>query len=80
MEFVLIPNWTGPGKILHTKQPVRLKLGDNYIGIGLSGENIFTYSDSDVDRLERKVVAISSDLIWGKTGNQTLSKLPVIDL
>ena len=79
-EFILTENWTGKGKILCTKYPVRLNEGDNYIGIGMAGKNVFTCHGKDVGRYEIKVVAKTSDLEWGLSGNNTLSKLQVINL
>lgn len=80
MEFVLSENWSGgPGKILHTKHAVYLAEGDNYIGYGISGENIFTCYGKDVGRYERKVVARTENLKWMYSGNNTLKNLPIIN-
>ena len=80
MQLTITKNWTGgTGSILHTSHNVKIKQGDNYIGYGMSGENIFTLR-SDAVIYERRVVAVSPYLDWKLSGNNTLNRLPVIDL
>lgn len=81
----VIDNWSGlGGKLIITNEKVLLKNGDNYISTGMSGnQNIFTFGllyPEPTPRTEFKVVAVTSDLKWGYSGNNTLHKLPIIDL
>lgn len=69
-----IQNWTGEGTLIVTSEPVDLTKGDNYISTGFSGKNVFTH-DGKATRIAVKVLKVSKDLVWGKSGNNTLHLL-----
>ncbi len=69
-----IENWTGQGTLIVTTEPVNLTKGDNYISTGFSGDNVFTF-DGKSPRVSFKVLKVSKDLVWGKSGNNTLHLL-----
>ena len=70
---------SGAGKILVSCEPVAIQKGDNYIGYGFAGPNVFTWS-SDKAHCARKVIGRSKGLVWGRTGNNTLNALPIVDI
>jgi len=78
IEYSTIKNWTGKGVLLVSTMPISIHEGDNYIAEGLSGDNVFTCPPNS-NKVARKVIAVSYDLDWGKTGNNTLDKLPKLD-
>lgn len=77
MEYLRIENWTGKGHLLVTKTPVAIQVGENYIGRGFAGDNVFTAQSKSI--IACKVIAVSKDLEWGITGNNTLNALPKIE-
>jgi len=85
MEYKTVENWTsGSGNILVTKQEVKLEAGDQYIGEGLSGRNIFSWSKNQKKEYPQKkaikVIARSFNLVWCFSGNNNISDLPVVDI
>lgn len=78
IKYSTIKNWTGKGALLVSEQPISIQEGDNYISKGFSGDNVFT-AQKGSKIIARKVLAVSHDLEWGKTGNNTLDELPKLD-
>lgn len=78
-EYITIKNWTGKGRLLVSKDPMLIQEGDNYISSGFSGKNIFT-ANKGANIKSQKVIAISHDLKWGKSGNNTVELLPKLDI
>jgi len=69
-----IENWTGQGTLIVTSKPVTLAKGDNYVSTGFGGDNVFTFDGKTLCSAV-KVLKVSRDLVWGKSGNNTLHLL-----
>ena len=85
MEYQIRENWSsGSGNILVSKTPTKLNVGDQYIGDGLSGRNIFTWDESqkkqNPTRKGIKIIARSKDFKWSFSGSGRTYKLPVVDI
>lgn len=85
IELIKRTNWSGgDGYIIVTKQPKLLEVGDQYIGNGFAGENIFTWTkinkDFDSNRKAIVVVGKSKDFSWRMSGNNQVFKLPIMEV
>ncbi len=85
MEYQKIQNWSGgKGNLLVSKKTVILKIGDQYIGDGMAGTNIFTWTETHVKEYPNytgiKVIGRCSKCEWLLSGNNKVSELPIVDI
>ena len=73
----------GSGYLLISKNPVEIACGDNYISSGFAGKNVFQFTGEKqylYGTTKVKVYAVTPDLKWNRSGNNSLNELPKISL